>query len=132
MIFLYIILLVFKCEIPSNYDQRLYCNTCIAVVDILSKRLKGSRKEYDIDYSLEDICTQNNLVTYDFIPPQLVRSCNIFIANENNLIKEIFLKGNLNEEIDLCYNNNNNICIKQEYYDYSVIKNNVKEKFEDL
>ena len=102
-------LLVLGLTIPSTYGDKpiitaqdevdendLACAACMAIVDIVNKNMETKSfegLETRLYIVMEDICSQDNFQSYDYIPPKMVQACNKFInQHEEASLIQIFYK----------------------------------------
>ena len=80
---------------PNEVEPSLYCHTCKVIIEIMiGEDLYGSRKEYDIIESIDNICDKSRLAKYadPYIPRELKKACHHIKASWTDELMSFMLR----------------------------------------
>lgn len=89
---------------PNDVDPHLYCAGCQATLKEISKKLSGTpAKESHVMEAMENICTPENFVSYEYSPPRSIRACRALMDEHEDAIEKAFTQRKQNMEQYICY-----------------------------
>lgn len=85
---------------PSTVEPLLYCNACQAIVREVLKKIKDSKREYDVTDAISDMCQYKYFSVYEYPPPDMKKGCEAFMAAWNDELETALIKRANNSEIE--------------------------------
>ena len=77
---------------PVQIDNELLCESCYAIVDVLTKKVGKKWTEDAIYTGIDGICKADNFRVYKMIPPTLQKGCEAFLDRYGDGLEETLYK----------------------------------------
>lgn len=98
---------------PTSVEALLYCNSCQAVIREVLKKIKDSKKEYDVSAihfffivfskvtdALANVCQMRHFSVYEYPPPDMKKGCEAFMSGWAEELEAALIKRESNAEIE--------------------------------
>ena len=64
---------------PEFVSESLYCESCMAILEVSTKNLYGKKSEHDVFFVLSNICNIENFIPFKPPPMELKDGCDAFL-----------------------------------------------------